>query len=80
MNTIGFVASIQQILQRILVTLPPKTPVYLVGGAVRDLLCSRPTHDLDLVVPGDAIRTGRRLAKALDAAFYPWTQNVTPGD
>ena len=30
--------------------------LYLVGGAVRDLLLQRPNMDLDLVVEGDATR------------------------
>lgn len=36
--------------------------LYFVGGFVRDLLLNQPTKDLDLVVEGDAIRLGRRLA------------------
>src|SRR4051794_41967333 len=31
-----------------------RQPVYLVGGAVRDLLLGRPTADVDLMVEGDA--------------------------
>ena len=37
------------------------TPVYLVGGAVRDLLLGRERTDLDLAVEGDAAELGRRL-------------------
>lgn len=37
--------------------------VYLVGGAVRDLLLKRPNLDLDLVVEGDALALARQLAK-----------------
>jgi tRNA nucleotidyltransferase (CCA-adding enzyme) len=36
-------------------------PVYLVGGAVRDLLLGRPQTDVDLVVVGDAVALARRL-------------------
>ncbi len=36
-------------------------PVYLVGGAVRDLLLGRDRADIDLVVEGDAAALGRRL-------------------
>jgi tRNA nucleotidyltransferase/poly(A) polymerase len=71
MNNLGFSPPIQQILERILTALPPSTSAYLVGGAVRDLLCSRPTHDLDIALPDNAIRTGRLLANTLDTAFYP---------
>jgi tRNA nucleotidyltransferase (CCA-adding enzyme) len=37
------------------------TPVYLVGGAVRDLLLGRERIDLDVAVEGDAAGLGRRL-------------------
>src|SRR4051812_23346550 len=36
-------------------------PVYLVGGAVRDLLLGRERTDLDVAVEGDAAALGRRL-------------------
>jgi tRNA nucleotidyltransferase (CCA-adding enzyme) len=39
-------------------------PVYLVGGAVRDLLLGRPRADVDLVVVGDAARLAARLGGA----------------
>lgn len=39
-------------------------PVYLVGGAVRDLLLGRPRADLDLVVEGDAAALAERLGGA----------------
>ena len=39
----------------------PDVAVYLVGGAVRDLLLGRERTDLDLVVEGDAATLGRRL-------------------
>ncbi len=38
------------------------TPLYLVGGAVRDLLLGRPALDLDLVLPGDAVALARQIA------------------
>lgn len=38
-----------------------RSPVYLVGGAVRDLLLGRGRTDLDLVVVGDAAALGRAL-------------------
>ena len=37
--------------------------IYLVGGAVRDLLLGRPTLDLDLVAEGDAVALARALAR-----------------
>ncbi|HEX5376623.1 MAG TPA: hypothetical protein VFW48_10760, partial [Solirubrobacterales bacterium] len=36
-------------------------PVYLVGGAVRDLLLGRGRADIDLVVEGDAAALARLL-------------------
>lgn len=38
-----------------------EAPVYLVGGAVRDLLLGRETLDVDVVVEGDAAGLARRL-------------------
>jgi len=44
---------------------------FLVGGTVRDFLLGRAVHDVDIVVPGDALGLGRWLADALGGAFYP---------
>lgn len=46
------------------------TPVVVVGGAVRDALLSRISHDLDFSVQGDAIALARACANSLDGAFY----------
>lgn len=40
-------------------------PVYLVGGAVRDLLLGHPRADVDLVVEGDAAALAERLGGAV---------------
>jgi tRNA nucleotidyltransferase (CCA-adding enzyme) len=40
-----------------------RTPLYLVGGVVRDLLLNKPSFDLDLVVEGDAIALVRSVAQ-----------------
>lgn len=45
-------------------------PVYLVGGAVRDALLGRTSHDLDLLAPDDATRLAFRLADALRLPAY----------
>jgi tRNA nucleotidyltransferase (CCA-adding enzyme) len=42
--------------------------LYLVGGAVRDLLLGRPVTDVDLVVEADALGFAARLARELGAA------------
>lgn len=39
-----------------------KMPVYLVGGAVRDILLKRPVLDVDIVIQGDAIAFARGIA------------------
>lgn len=41
-------------------------PVYLVGGAVRDLMLSRPRADVDLVVVGDAATLAAKLGEPLE--------------
>jgi tRNA nucleotidyltransferase (CCA-adding enzyme) len=41
-----------------------RQPVYLVGGAVRDLLLGRPGADVDLMVEGDATALAGRLGGA----------------
>ena len=41
-------------------------PVYLVGGAVRDLLRGAEAVDLDLAIEGDARSAARALAERLD--------------
>ena len=48
----------------------PDVELYLVGGAVRDLLLNRVSHDLDFAIPEDAIQIARRVANALHADFY----------
>jgi tRNA nucleotidyltransferase (CCA-adding enzyme) len=45
--------------------------LYLVGGAVRDLLLGRPNLDLDLVVEGDALELARRLGQTFEGKFLP---------
>ncbi|VAW31822.1 CCA tRNA nucleotidyltransferase [hydrothermal vent metagenome] len=45
-------------------------PVYLVGGAVRDALLGRVSHDLDFVVPENAIKLTFQIADALGVPAY----------
>ena len=48
----------------------PEAELYLVGGAVRDMLLDRVSHDLDFAIPKDAIQIARRIANVLHADFY----------
>lgn len=49
--------------------------VFLVGGAVRDALLRRPSHDFDFSVRNNAIGLARRVAAALNADFYVLDQS-----
>lgn len=51
--------------------LPPGQPLYIVGGALRDSLLGRGTHDLDFAVPAGAMKLARSVANALTGAFFP---------
>lgn len=63
--------SFSPLLEQIRAVLPEDLPVYLVGGAVRDALLNRPTHDLDFVLAGDGLQIARRVANALQVPFFP---------
>ena len=47
-----------------------ETPLYLVGGAVRDAYLRGPIQDIDIAVAGDAIATARQAADWLGADIY----------
>ena len=46
------------------------TKAYLVGGAVRDMLKGVPIHDLDFVITGNVQSFARKIANALEGAYY----------
>ncbi len=52
-----------------LASLLDKEHVWLVGGAVRDLLLGRPQHDWDFAVQGQAMALARDVADALGGAY-----------
>ncbi len=45
-------------------------PIWIVGGAVRDLLLQRPSQDYDFVTSGEAVALARRVANRLSADIY----------
>ncbi len=50
--------------------LQQEQPIYLVGGAVRDGLLGRESHDLDFVVPRQAIKLAFKVADWLGVPAY----------
>lgn len=71
MNVTAFSLPFSDLLERVQAALPGDMPVYLVGGAVRDALMSRQTHDLDFTLPKNGIKISRRVANKLKASFFP---------
>jgi len=50
--------------------LPPGQNLYLVGGAVRDMLLQRDTDDIDLVTKYNVRKLARTVADRVSGAFY----------
>lgn len=48
-----------------------RSPFYLVGGTVRDLLLERPVSDLDIAVPKQAMAVAQNFARLVGGAFVP---------
>jgi len=63
--------SIHPLIADIVDALPTDQPLYLIGGAVRDMLLGRTSHDLDFGLGGDALAVARRIANKIGAAYYP---------
>jgi hypothetical protein len=60
----------EKLIRTVREALSPGQPCFLVGGAVRDYLLSRPLHDLDFVLPEDPTHLARRVAKKLDSGYF----------
>lgn len=61
--------NLHPLLEKIINVLPPDVEVYLVGGAVRDLLTNRLSPDFDFAVPSKGISIARTVANAINADF-----------
>jgi tRNA nucleotidyltransferase/poly(A) polymerase len=48
----------------------PEQDLFIVGGAVRDLLLERKLHDLDFAMPDDPTHLAKQVARRLDAGFF----------
>jgi tRNA nucleotidyltransferase (CCA-adding enzyme) len=62
---------LQQILPAVKTVAAAYEGVYLVGGAVRDVLLGEQSLDLDLMIEGDAIAFARDLAEELRVRYHP---------
>jgi tRNA nucleotidyltransferase (CCA-adding enzyme) len=63
--------SLQAVFEAVQAVSEPFDGVYLVGGAVRDVLMGEPNFDVDIAVEGDGISFGRALAQALGGRVVP---------
>jgi len=59
------------VLKKIISAFPSNIPIYLVGGAVRDLLLARSVHDYDFVLADNSLEISRKIANRIDAAYFP---------
>ena len=66
-----FMFPLPPLVKKVMDVLPAEQEIYLVGGAVRDLLLSRPSPDFDFSVPANGISLARKVANALGADFLP---------
>ena len=57
-------------LNRISAVVPASLKMYLVGGAVRDLILNKPLHDYDFILEGFVREIAKRIADAFNARFY----------
>lgn len=59
--------------------LPADQELYLVGGAVRDMLLNRISPDLDFALPSNGISFARKVANELKADFLPLDEDRDTG-
>jgi tRNA nucleotidyltransferase (CCA-adding enzyme) len=70
-SKLGEIERLERILPAVQAVAPSFDGVYLVGGAVRDVLLGEQSLDLDLMVEGDAIAFATGLAAELGARSHP---------
>jgi tRNA nucleotidyltransferase (CCA-adding enzyme) len=63
--------SLQEVFEAVQAVSEPFEGVYLVGGAVRDVLMGEPNFDVDIAVEGDGIALGQALARELGGRVVP---------
>ena len=74
-----FMLPLPPLIKRVMDILPADQEIYLVGGAVRDLLLSRSSPDLDFALPAKGISLARKVANALGADFLPLDEERDTG-
>lgn len=70
MNLPDFQSDYQPLFHAIRKVVPPSMKIYLVGGAVRDILLNRPIRDFDFCVEGLVRPIGKNIANELGGAYY----------
>ena len=60
----------QQIIEKVAAFATADRPIYLVGGAVRDMLLQRPNHDLDFTMSGPTRALAKKIADQLNGALF----------
>jgi tRNA nucleotidyltransferase (CCA-adding enzyme) len=65
------IESLQEAFEAVQTVSEPFEGVYLVGGAVRDVLMGEPNFDVDIAVEGDGIALGQALARELGGRVVP---------
>jgi tRNA nucleotidyltransferase (CCA-adding enzyme) len=65
------IESLEEVFEAVQAVSEPFEGVYLVGGAVRDVLMGEPNFDVDIAVEGDGIALGQALARELGGRVVP---------
>ena len=61
---------INSLLESILLELSSDQEIYLVGGAVRDIILGSELHDLDFVLPNNPTALVKRIAKRMKCGYF----------